>query len=147
MSLITTKRNIPIYATFTSAINTGTAASSKSIFFSNTVISNNGITVVNNYSIRVPDSGNYEFSITLGAANTSAFIAKFQYGVNGAWYDISTSVSSITSSDRFNIIIPLIGNDLVEFRALATSGLISDTFCGFSNTATSIKDTTTVKRI
>jgi len=146
MSLITVKRNVPVYATFTSAINSG-SASSKSFLFSNAVISNNGITVVNNYSIRVPDSGNYEFSITLGAFNASAFVAKFQYGINGAFTDIITTQSATSSADRFNIIIALNGNDLIEFRALAVSGLITDTFCGFLNSTTSTKDTTTVKRI
>jgi hypothetical protein len=147
MSLITVKRNVPIYATFTSAFNTGAAATTKSILFSNGVISNNGITVVNNYSIRVPDSGNYEFSITLGASNASAFIAKFQYGINGTFTDIVTTISSITSADRFNIVIPLNGNDLVEFRALAISGLVANAFCSFVNEPTRPSDTTTVKRI
>lgn len=147
MSLIAVKRNTPVYATFTSAINTGAAASSKPFLFSNGVISNNGITVVNNYSIRVPDSGNYEFSITLGAFNASAFTAKFQYGINGTFTDIVTSASGTTNADRFQLVIPLTGNDLVEFRAVAVSGLITDTFCGKLNTTTSLKDTTTVKRI
>lgn len=147
MSLITVKRNNPVYATLTSIVNSGAATSSKSLFFSNGVISNNGITIVNNYSIRVPDSGNYEFSITIGAFNASAFVAKFQYAVNGVFYDIITTQSSTTSVDRFNLVIPLNGNDLVEFRVLTTSGLISETFCGFKTSGTPLRDATTIKRI
>jgi hypothetical protein len=147
MSLITVKRNNPVYATLTSIVNSGAATSSKSVFFSNGVISNNGINVVNNYSIKVPDSGNYEFSITIGAFNASAFVAKFQYGINGVFYDIITTQSSTTSVDRFNLVISLNGNDLVEFRVLTTSGLISETFCGFRISSPSMKDATTIKRI
>jgi hypothetical protein len=147
MSLIKVKRSVPVYCTLRSSTNTGTAASSKSFNFSNVAITNNGFSIVSSSSIRVPDSGEYEFNITLGAYNPTAFVAKFQYGINGTWFDIVTTQSSTISADRFNIIISLQGNDLVEFRAVATSGLITSTFCGFRYESTSLKDTTTIKRI
>jgi hypothetical protein len=147
MSLIKVKRSVPVYCTLRSSTNTGAAASSKPFNFSSVAITNNGFSIVSSSSIRVPDSGEYEFNISLGAYNPTAFVAKFQYGINGTWFDIVTTQSSTISADRFNIIISLQGNDLVEFRALAISGLITATFCGFRFESTALKDTTTIKRV
>lgn len=147
MALLTVKRNLPVYATLRSSDNTGTAAASKVFNFANAIITNNGISVISPSSIRVPDAGAYEFNITLGASHSVSFTCKFQYGINGVWTDIVSTSAGTTHQDRFSLIIDLDGYDLVEFRAVALTGAITSTYCGNFAGTTSLKDTTSIKRV
>lgn len=147
MALLTVKRNLPVYATLRSSDNTGVAAASKVFNFASAVVTNNGISVVSSSSIRVPDAGAYEFNITLGASHSVSFTCKFQYGINGVWTEIVTTSAGTNHQDRFSLIINLNGYDLVEFRAVALTGSITSTFCGNFPGTTSLKDSTSIKRV
>ena len=136
MALIIKDRNKKTFGCFRGSFNTSAASTSKLLNFANSALITNGVTIVSPSSVSVAETGLYNVSLTMGALMSASVVVTFNYGINGIYTVINSSVAATYAAGRFSLLIPLKENDQLSFMVSCLTASITSVQPAITNIVT-----------